>query len=87
MTVRQVLCAVSKSGPGTRFLNLDSSRLFLSCAVRRGPAVVDPHAGRRRHRLSGEFMLISIGVGFGIATLFATGFLFVAQMIEDLRGG
>jgi hypothetical protein len=31
-------------------------------------------------------MLISIGVGFGIATLFATGLLFVAQMVEDFRG-
>lgn len=30
-------------------------------------------------------MLISIGVGFGIATLFATGFLFMAQVIEDFR--
>lgn len=31
-------------------------------------------------------MLISIGVGFGIATLVATGFLFMAQVVEDFRG-
>ena len=69
-----------------RRTGFDRISSFLSCAVRRGPAAVDPHAGRRRQRPSGEFMLISIGVGFGIATLFATGFLFVAQMVEDFRG-
>jgi hypothetical protein len=30
-------------------------------------------------------MLVSIGVGFGVATLFATGLLFVAQVVEDFR--
>jgi len=25
-------------------------------------------------------------IGFGVATLLATGFLFVAQMLEDFRG-
>jgi hypothetical protein len=33
--------------------------------------------------LSGEFLLISIVIGFGITTLFATGLLFVMQMLED----
>jgi len=51
-----------------------------------GPSAVGPYAGRRRHWLSGDFMLISIGVGFGIATLVATGFLFMAQVVEDFRG-
>jgi hypothetical protein len=50
-----------------------------------GLSAVGPNAGRRHHWLSGDFMLISIGVGFGIATLFATGFLFMAQVIEDFR--
>jgi hypothetical protein len=98
MTGWQVLCAVAKSGPGARFLNLDRVRTASVCdardwtvfdhvcpaqpggTLRRRPAV-----GRRRHWLSGEFMLISIGVGFGVATLFATGFLFMAQMFEDFR--
>jgi hypothetical protein len=33
--------------------------------------------------LSGEFPLISIVIGFGITTLFATALLFVMQMLED----
>jgi len=55
----------------------------LSRATWRGLAAVDTHAGRRRQRLSGEFLLISIVIGFGITTLFATGLLFVMQMLED----
>lgn len=34
---------------------------------------------------SGEIKLFSILVGFGVVTLFATGFLFVAHMLEDFR--
>jgi len=30
--------------------------------------------------------VFSIVIGFGVATLLATGFLFVAQMLEDFRG-
>jgi len=30
-------------------------------------------------------ILISIVIGFGAVTLFATGFLFVMQMLEDFR--
>ena len=30
-------------------------------------------------------MLISIGVGFAVATLCATGLLFVVQVVEDFR--
>jgi hypothetical protein len=58
---------------------------FLSCAPWRGLAAVDPHAGRRRHSPSGVFMLVSIGVGFAVATLCATGLLFVVQVVEDFR--
>jgi hypothetical protein len=100
MTGWQVLCAVAKSGSSARFLNLDRVRTafsvrctglvrirsFVSCAAWRGPAGVDPQSGCWRHWLFGEFMLISIGVGFCVAALFATGFLFVAQMVEDFRG-
>jgi hypothetical protein len=34
---------------------------------------------------SGEIYLFSILVGFGVGTLFATGLLFVVQMLEDFR--
>jgi len=34
---------------------------------------------------SGDIKLFSILVGFGVVTLFATGFLFVAHMLEDFR--
>ena len=34
---------------------------------------------------SGEICLYSILVGFGVVTLFATGFLFVMHMLEDFR--
>jgi hypothetical protein len=34
---------------------------------------------------SGEICLYSIIVGFGVVTLFATGFLFVMHMLEDFR--
>jgi hypothetical protein len=30
--------------------------------------------------------MFSIVICFGVATLLATGFLFVAQMLEDFRG-
>jgi len=50
-----------------------------------GPSAVVPQLVAGVIGLSGEFMLISIGVGFGIATLFATGLLFMAQMVEDFR--
>jgi hypothetical protein len=33
----------------------------------------------------GAIKLFSILVGFGVVTLFATGFLFVAHMLEDFR--
>jgi|ABSP01.1.fsa_nt_gi hypothetical protein len=29
--------------------------------------------------------MVSIVIGFGVATLFATGILFVMQMLEDFR--
>ena len=35
---------------------------------------------------SGDCMLISIVIGLAIATLVATGLLFVAQAYEDFRG-
>jgi hypothetical protein len=54
-------------------------------AAWRGPAAVDPYAGRRRHFLPGEVMLISCVIGFGVTTLFGTGLLFVMQMLEDFR--
>lgn len=93
MTGLQVLCAVSQSGPSTPDLNpgrVQSTRFrrdfpFLSRAAWRGPAAADPHAGRRRHSCSGVFMLVSIGVGFAVATLCATGLLFVVQVVEDFR--
>lgn len=31
-------------------------------------------------------MLVSVGIGFSVATLVATGVLFLAQMVEDFRG-
>src|SRR5512145_1114504 len=46
-------------------------------------AVFDPHPGCRRNSHPGEIHLNSIAVGFGIATLVATGFLFVLQVVED----
>jgi hypothetical protein len=46
---------------------------------------VDPPVGRQRQRLFGEFLLISILVGFSAATLVATGLLFVVQMLDDFR--
>jgi hypothetical protein len=55
----------------------------LACAAGRRPAAADPHNGRRRHWFSGELLLISIVIGFGITTLLATGLLFVMQMFED----
>jgi len=58
---------------------------FLARAAWREPAAVDPHAGRGRHSPSGVFMLVSIGVGFAVATLCATGLLFVVQVVEDFR--
>ena len=41
-------------------------------------------AGATRH--CGEIHVFSVVIGFGVATLFATGFLFVVQMVDDFRG-
>jgi hypothetical protein len=93
----QVLCAVAQTASNARHLNLGRMRnasscaangfrhfhLFLSRAAWRGLAAVDRHAGRRCHWLSGDFMLIVIGSG--VLTLFATGGLFVMQILEDCR--
>jgi hypothetical protein len=75
MTGWQVLCAVAKSGPGARFLNLDHVRTASVCAA----------------WVSTEFRHSCPAQCGGdppqsIHTLFATGFLFVAQMVEDFRG-
>jgi len=48
-------------------------------------AAVVPHAGRRRGFAFWRYQMLSILVGFGVVTLFATGFLFVAHMLEDFR--
>jgi len=49
-------------------------------------AAVGPHAGRGVISPSGENCLLSIVVGFGVVTLFATGLLFVMHMLEDFLG-
>jgi hypothetical protein len=57
----------------------------LSRAVWRAPPHSTPTlvAGVTSH--SGEIYLNSIAVGYGVATLVATGLLFVMQIVEDLR--
>jgi hypothetical protein len=41
-------------------------------------------AGATQH--SGEINVFSIVIGFGVATLLATGILIVVQIVDDFRG-
>jgi hypothetical protein len=68
-----------------RRTGLRSTHPCLSLAAWRAP----PQSTRTRvagvTSDSGEIYLFSIVVGFGVVTLFATGLLFVMQILEDFR--
>jgi hypothetical protein len=57
-----------------------------ACRLAHAIAICTP-ADRRPFIVPGESPLFSIIVGFGVATLCATVFLFVVQMFEDLTRG
>jgi putative copper export protein len=42
--------------------------------------------GRRRNSAFRRNHVFSIVIGFGVATLFATGILIVVQIVDDFRG-
>jgi hypothetical protein len=75
----QVLCAVSQA-------TSRRTHPYPSRAAWRAPPQTARTwaAGAIRH--CGEIQVFSIVIGFGVATLLATGFLFVVQMVEDFRG-
>ena len=78
MTGWQVLCAVSQAD--SRRNHSYPSRAAWRASPQSARAWV---AGAIRH--CGEIHVFSVVIGFGVATLLATGFLFVAQMLEDFR--
>ena len=75
----QVLCAVAQA-------DYRLTHYYPSRAAWRAPpqSARIGVAGATQH--CGETHVFSIVIGFGVATLLATGFLFVAQMLEDFRG-
>jgi hypothetical protein len=78
-TVWQALCAVSQA-------NHRRTHSYPLRATWRAPPQTARTwaAGATQH--CGEIQVFSIVIGFGIATLLATGFLFVVQMVDDFRG-
>jgi hypothetical protein len=75
----QVLCAVSQAD--SRRTHSHPSRAAWRAPPQSARTWV---AGATRH--CGEIHVFSVVIGFGVATLFATGFLFVVQMVDDFRG-
>jgi hypothetical protein len=59
--------------------------LLAASAARRGGAAVDPRVVGGVIRIRGERPLSSIALGFGYATLIATGLLFVMHMLEGFN--
>ena len=97
MTHWQVLCGVSNRVYAPGCLNLDRVCNASSCGARAFPYSPLPfrlalaRAAAVRTRAagvaspSGENLMFSIVVGYGVGTLFATGLLLVMQLLEDFR--
>jgi hypothetical protein len=63
---------------------LNPARIFFRVPLARA-AAFDPHAAAGVTSSSGETPLFSIVIAFGVATLVATGLLFLLQISEDFR--
>jgi hypothetical protein len=91
----QVLCTVPHSGPRARYSDphrASDAQAFaadirLPSWSRSGSALAGsrPSWVAGPQRFSGALMFISIGIVFAVATLVATGMLFMVQIFEDFR--
>jgi hypothetical protein len=57
----------------------------LTNATWRGPATADTRRAGGAVSFFREFPMVSMIIGFGVATLFATVILFAVQIFDDLR--